>query len=515
MPDRQDVERPLMRAHRKFYVVAKIGFRSSVVVGLGAEHEYTPAEYRSLRWKIDLCLLPLMWICYGTQQADKTGTSVMSVFGIGKDTHMIGQDFSWLTTIFYISYLVAEAPGNYLVQKLRVGRFIGTVMTFWGIIVLCIGVTHTWAELMVLRALQGIAECTISPTFLFITGTFYTAQEHTLRAVIWGTSNAGMNVISGLIEYAIGGAADAHSGGLRAWRGIAFFLGGLTIVLGVLAFLFLGTPSEVPWLSEREKRMAAARVVANQTGSDRQKHAEWKWSQVRIALRDPQTHFFFFTSLVNAMPNGGTTTFGNLVYESFGFTSKETLIKGTIPQHAVSIVYFLVAGFTCYRWKNLRFYWMMLSLLPAFAGMLALALMDKKSHLWTQWGLYLMTVTGDLPGLLFSTLLPSNVAGRTKKSVTATLLFVSYCAGNAVGVQLFQAKDAPKYIPGLTGCAVLYALQLTLMIFWRAWYSYINKKRDIMVGQMGLTSEEAERAGKLAAEEDMTDFENVHFRYHM
>lgn len=100
--------------------------------------------------------------------------------------------------------------------------------------------------------------------------------------------------------------------------------------------------------------MAAARVVANQTGSDRQKHAQWKWSHVLIAFKDPQTYFFFFVNFAFAIPNGGTTTFGNLVYKSFGFTSEETLIKGTIPQHAFSIVYFLTAGISCYKWKNLR-----------------------------------------------------------------------------------------------------------------------------------------------------------------
>ena len=44
-------------------------------------------------------------------------------------------------------------------------------------------------------------------------------------------------------------------------------------------------------------------------------------------------------------------------------------------------------------------FFMMLSLLPAFSGMLALALLPKEGFLWGRWGLYLMTVTGNLPGL--------------------------------------------------------------------------------------------------------------------
>ncbi|KAF2163746.1 hypothetical protein M409DRAFT_37199 [Zasmidium cellare ATCC 36951] len=480
-----------------------------------AEHEYTQKDYRRLLWKIDLCLLPLMWFCYGMQQADKTATSVMSVFGIRTDTNLQGQQFSWLTTIFYLSYMVAEAPGNYLIQKFHVGRFLGVCTIIWGIIVLCIGFAHNFAGLMVLRSLQGVFECTISPTFLLITGSFYTTKEHTLRAIIWGTANAGMNVVTGLINYAIGDAANDNPSGLRAWRGIAFFLGGFTVFLGLLVFFILGTPREVMWLSEREKRMAAARVVSNQTGSDRQKHTGWKWSQVRTAMKDPQTYFFFFTNFAFAIPNGGTTTFGNLVYKSFGFTSEETLTKETIPQHAFSICWFLLAGFTCYRWKNLRFYWMMFSLLPAFSGMMGLALLPKDSMLWTRWGLYLMTTCGTLPGLLMWTMLPSNVAGRTKKSITATGLFMGYCAGNATGAQLFQEKDAPDYIPGLTGCAVVYGLEIVLMSLWRTWYWYQNKRRDQKVREMGLGYEECRRMGMVAAEEDVTDLENVHFRYQM
>lgn len=437
----------------------------------------------------------------------------MSVFGIQTDTHLEGQQFAWLTTIFYITYLVCEAPGNYLIQKFNVGRFLGVCITLWGIIVLCIGFTENFAELMVLRSLQGVFECTISPTFLLITGSFYTTREHTLRAVIWGTANAGMNVITGLVNYAIGDAATDHPDRLHPWRAIAFFLGGLTVILGILAFFILGTPREVLWLTPREKRMAAARIVSNQTGSDRSRHAEWKWKQVRTAFKDPQTYFFFFVNFAFAIPNGGTTTFGNLVYESFGFGSEETLIKGTIPQHAFSIVWFLLAGISCYKWKNLRFWWILFSLLPAFSGMIALALLPKNGLLWARWGLYLMTTTGTLPGLLMWTLLPSNVAGRTKKSVTATLLFVGYCAGNATGAQLFQDKDAPDYIPGLTGCGVVYGIEFSLVVLWRMYYSYQNSSREKRVAAMGLDAEECRKMGLLNAEEDMDDFENVFFRY--
>ena len=38
-----------------------------IVDTVNAEAEYTPEQFRKLRWKIDLWLLPLMWVCTATQ----------------------------------------------------------------------------------------------------------------------------------------------------------------------------------------------------------------------------------------------------------------------------------------------------------------------------------------------------------------------------------------------------------------------------------------------------------------
>ncbi|RDW61677.1 hypothetical protein BP5796_11569 [Coleophoma crateriformis] len=481
---------------------------------VNAETEYTEAQYRKLRRKIDLRLLPVMWLCYGTQQADKTGLSAQAIFGLQEDTGLKGQEYAWLTTAFYLAYLVAEGPGNYVLQRAHMGWFLALVMSTWAIIVLCTGFTQNFAGLVSLRVLQGAAECTISPTFLLITGMYYTSTEHTFRSIIWGTSSAGMKIIASLIEYGIGMYSEAHPGHLQPWRGISFFLGGLTFLCTILVFFMLGSPREVRWLSEDEKRMAMARVVGNQTGSDRHKRGEWKWDQVRGAFKDPQTYFFFILSIVNALPVGGNNAFGNLVYKSFGFTSLETLLEGDVPQQAVSIIFFLVVGYTNMKYPSLRIYSMIVSLIPAFIGMMVLAFIPRTSgHLWLLWGMYLMTVTGNLPGLLIWTMLPSNIAGRTKKSVVGTMLFIGYCTGNSIAPQMFQSSAAPKYISGLTACAILYGLEILIMISWRCYYVWINKKRDRQVAAMGLTADERERQGHLNAEMDKTDTENIHFRY--
>lgn len=200
---------------------------------------------------------------------------------------------------------------------------------------------------------MGAAESTTYPALLIMTSMWYTSQEHAMRSMIWSTANAGMGILTSLINYGIGSRAAAHEGGLAPWKGISFFLGPLTILLAALVYFTFGTPREVRWLSADEKRMAQARMVGSQTGSDAQKRA-WNSEQVWTAFRDPQTYFFFFVSVIDGIPNGGLGAFGSLVYVSFGFSSLEVIVKGTIPQNLLSILWFIVVGTFTLKKPGLR-----------------------------------------------------------------------------------------------------------------------------------------------------------------
>ncbi|KAF0331336.1 major facilitator superfamily transporter [Colletotrichum asianum] len=78
-----------------------------------AAGEYSAADYKRLLRKIDIILLPLMWFCYGTQQAAKTSISNQATFEMIKDTKFVGQQFSWLSTAFYFAYPIGKTPGNF------------------------------------------------------------------------------------------------------------------------------------------------------------------------------------------------------------------------------------------------------------------------------------------------------------------------------------------------------------------------------------------------------------------
>lgn len=112
-------------------------------------------------------------------------------------------------------------------------------------------------------------------------------------------------------------------------------------------------------------------------------------------------------------------------------------------------------------------------------------------------------------------LVPSNVAGRTKKTLISSATFLGYCVGNMVGSQIFKTKDAPQYLPGTIGAATCCGLECILICLWRGYYMWQNRRRDRLATASGLSKEEQERVGREMGERDVTDMKNPYFRYTM
>lgn len=156
------------------------------------------------------------------------------------------------------------------------------------------------------------------------------------------------------------------------------------------------------------------------------------------------------------------------------------------------------------------------SCVTPFIGLLALAFLpNTPQYKWTKWGMFLITVPFAFAPFLAWTLIPSNVAGRTKKTIISSCTFLGYCVGNMCGSQIFKTKDAPRYIPGTIGAAICLGLEFALICLWRGYYVWQNHRRNKAAEESGISVEEQERLGREMGEKNVTDLANPHFRYTM
>lgn len=87
---------------------------------------------------------------------------------------------------------------------------------------------------------------------------------------------------------------------------------------------------------------------------------------------------------------------------------------------------------------------MILNTVISIIGLILIWKLDPDDQTGRMVGLTLAVVYAiNLPISL--SLVTSNVAGFSKKSVVSSLLFIAYCVGNIVGPQFFLASEEPSY----------------------------------------------------------------------
>jgi hypothetical protein len=209
---------------------------------------------------------------------------------------------------------------------------------------------------------------------------------------------------------------------------------------------------------------------------------------------------FALIQFLTTLPSGGLGAFANIIIKSFGFTTWQTqllqMVSGAIQITA------MISGVWVDRRTHQTTLAMMAAVVPTIAGTVVLLVVpfEHSKRVGLLMAYYIMISFWAAAGLALS-LVTRNVAGQTKKGVVITFNFVFWATGNAIGPQVFRAKDAPRYFLALAiilACFIL--LEVTLLSL-RTYYIWQNKRRD---GKIARGEAEAD-ALYTSAFEDITD----------
>lgn len=166
-----------------------------------AHEPIDPAEEARVVRKIDFMILPYLAVCYAFFYIDKTTLSYAAIFGIREDLAIHGQQYSWLSSIFYFGFLIWALPTNFLMQRFPIGKYLGFNIFMWGALLMCQAAATNFTTLAVLRALSGAAEACSDPAFMIITSMWYTRRQQPVRMGLWYTANGFGIALGGLLGY--------------------------------------------------------------------------------------------------------------------------------------------------------------------------------------------------------------------------------------------------------------------------------------------------------------------------
>lgn len=229
----------------------------------GEMREMTPEDEKRLVRKIDWMIVPLMWCCYCLQYLDKTLINYANVMGLQEDANLTETQFSTLALIFYVSYLGLEFPHGYGMQRLPTAKYLGTMVTLWGLIVAVTSACTNYGALVTTRVLLGCFEAAVAPSLILITGMWYKHNEQPPRVGFWYIGTGTGTIFGSLISF---GFQHYTSNTFTSWQIMFLVVGLVTIAIGITVILLLPDNPMKSRLTHEEKVWAVSRLRENQTG---------------------------------------------------------------------------------------------------------------------------------------------------------------------------------------------------------------------------------------------------------
>ncbi|OSD00722.1 MFS general substrate transporter [Trametes coccinea BRFM310] len=480
----------------------------------GLDAELTPEESIRIRKKIDWHILPLMCILYWIQFMDKTTLGSSAILGIREATHLTNNQYNWLGTIFYLSYLAFEYPQNLALQRFPVGKWMSINIFVWGLALCLHAACKNFGGLFAVRFILGMCEGSITAGFMIVSSMFYTRTEQTLRVGYWFLMNGTAQIISGFLSF---GTLHIKTGKFEPWQWLMIITGILTLITAVLYwFLFPDSPTNAWFLTHEERAKAVRRIQENQTGVEN-KH--FKVEQFYEALTDPKTWLFALFSALDNVPNSLTNQ-RQIIVSSFGFSNLQTTLLGCVDGF-IEIVTIFTGVQLAARIPNSRAYVGTIYFLPNILGVLLINFLpwsDKVGLLFGQW----LTGVGTTGFVLSLSWLSSVTAGHTKRVTVNAIMLIAYCLGNATAPFMWQTKYKPRNHVPWAIIGICYVICPVLLLIIRYLLARENKKRDAEPADdkyddvyIEVVLPDGTRTEKRVDKEylDLTDIQNRDFRY--
>ncbi|PVI00238.1 putative allantoate permease [Periconia macrospinosa] len=453
---------------------------------------WTPEEEKKLIRKVDMRMVPILFVCATLSGLDKTAISGAAIYGLRQDLGLSGSQYSWCGSAPFFGGLLFMGPAAWGLQYFPAIKFFAFNVLMWGVTAMCMAACTNFAGLFICRFLLGGFEALLIPAITLVVTMWYKPEEQPKRNAII------LNVIAPILNGFISWTVSYHKGAFAGWKIIFLALGVFTFLWAFVVFFFLpNNPLEATWLTGREKFIIIQRKAADNTGVESK---VFKKEQAWEAMTDPKTWLIWFAIVALQVPNGGLTTFNTLIISGLGFDSLHTSLLA-MPPGAMSTLSGIGLSFLAATTRKYRIALVTTSiLLPLLGAVLCYAL--PRDNLAGQLvGLYIL-YTYWAPYVTLVSIYQANTAGHTKKIVLFAFYFIAWAIGNIIGPQTFRQSQAPVYTGGTIAMIVCYVVAISLILA----YGYLCRRDNVR------------RADEVAAVGDddwldMTDREIKGFKY--
>ncbi|KAH7334497.1 MFS general substrate transporter [Rhizoctonia solani] len=436
----------------------------------------TELEKKLVR-KLDAVIIPLTCALYLFAYLDRSNLGNARLQGLPEDILQgdpTGTKFDWVSSMFYISYIIAQIPAVVTSKLFRPRIWIGCATIGWGLASTLQAAAFNFQGLLVSRFFLGIFEAGFGPMVPLYYTFFYTKHEMGVRLAVWFGFAAVAGAFGGLIAY---GVQHIHSH-LANWRILFLVEGFPTIALGVLTLFTLpDRPDTTKWLHGAQKDLAIERMSR---GGMKEEAGTINRSHVFAALKDWRVYaggvIYFGVNIALA----SIGVFLPTIIKSFGYTNAKAQLLSARPPIRRSSNCNDGVSYASDRMQSRGIFMASASALGALGYLLLLVVQHNQAVRY--FSIFLCcTGTYTTIGLAISWF-AHNLGSESKKAAGIPLFMVIGQCGSVLGTHSYPASEGPRYMKGLALCCGFEFLGALMCLVLTVSFRLENARRDRVHG---------------------------------
>ncbi|KAM7205464.1 MFS general substrate transporter [Naviculisporaceae sp. PSN 640] len=426
---------------------------ASTAVGHRDSHpeQWSPDEERRLVRKLDLTLIPGLWILQVLSHLDRGNIGNAKIAGMSTDLNLSSSQFSMVIVVFYIAYIPLSPASNMLVVRTRPSILLPFLVVGWGIVTCGHGLAKTYPQLITLRFLMGALETALQPACITLLSSWYRPSEQSKRAIAYSSSTFFGGAFGGLLAGAITGNLEGARG-IRGWQWLFIIEGAITILLGLLSVVLIPDfPESSRLFNQRECQVAMLRMknagVLGFTGKLVGGKKMGKVDSIMAVLKDWRVWAITFATTILGCSFVLPYFYPTLV-KGLGYHDPVTAQYMTVPIWAVALVWSIGICIIADRMPDRRV--LIMGLMTAYSMVITIAVCCIYGYV-ARYVLLIIMATGVwsmLPlGASFVATTFRDMPPEAR-AIAVACTGAAAQAGNIYGAYLFPAEAAPKYLFG-------------------------------------------------------------------
>ncbi|KAJ9617094.1 hypothetical protein H2200_000815 [Cladophialophora chaetospira] len=449
---------------------------------------FTPEEQRKIIHRVDRRLVLTLGFMYCVSLMDRTNTGIAVIAGMGVDLVLIGNRYSVMVLLFFITYVLLQPPATVVLRKVGPQRFLPTITVLWGLTMLCAGFVKKWTDLVAIRLILGVFEAGFFPGCAYLLSCWYPRYDLQKRNAVFYLIGSMASAFAGILAYGFSQLKNHGSGpawwgqhygptkanpdivpgilpGIAGWRWIFILQGVLTCVIGMLGYvLIVDFPEKAAhavgfkFLNQREVDFIVARIEKDRHDAIPEEFNIWKYLKGGLDLK-----VWGFASLF-----GLTTTntyaiayfLPQILNEGMGFdvAAAQCLIA---PPYVLAAILMYGVAVLGDRW-HLRSPFILMNGCLLLIGLPLLGYLRNVGVRYFGVFIAVSACNANVPAVL--TWQANNIRGQWKRALCSATLVGFGGIGGIIGSTVFRSQDAPDYHPGILTCMLASALIILITL---------------------------------------------------